>query len=196
MVFLFDSLCALALLVSTLLSWWMAAGAGAKARINLRFAAMMLAAFSAARILPSSSLAFDAALLLPSLAAAAIVLALTFPRLPPIWLSSTILVVGLADGLLASLQGAPALALSYQAGAALVLFAWGTSHFAENPRMALLSNLCAAALLSGAMAVMNVSLSAAMLFFAAFLLLAARASQAAVAEKRRQGSWLVGGEHA
>ena len=195
MAFLFDSLCAAVLFVAAILSWGMAESARLPARINLRFAAMMLAAFSAARTLPDSDLALDAALLLPCMAAAAAVLALTFPRRPPIWLACLILIIGLLDGLLASLQIVPALALSYQAGAALVLFAWGLSHFRENPHTALLANLSAASLLFGAMAVMNASLGAAMLFFASFLLLSTRASQVAIADQRRRGHWFVSGEH-
>lgn len=196
MVFLFDSLCAATLFVAAILSWSMAENARSNARINLRFAAVMLAAFSAARTLPGPDLALDAALLLPSLAAAAVFLALSFTRQAPIWLSCLILITGLADGLLAALQTVPALALSYQAGVALVLFAWSVSHFGESPRPALLANFSAVSLLFGAMAAMNESLSAAMLFFAAFLLLATRASQAAVVERSRSGRVFVSLEQA
>jgi len=191
MVFLFDSLCALALLFSAILSWWMAADSLPNARINLRFAAMMLAAFSAARGLPSSALALDAALLMPSLAAAAAFLALSFPRRVPVWLSCLILSAALAAGLLAALRAMPALAFGYQTSAAVALAVWGLSRFGESPYAAVLVNLGAASLLSGAMAAMNGSLSAAMLFFAAFLLLMIRALQAAVADKRGRDSVFV-----
>lgn len=196
MVFLFDSLCALALLFSAILSWWMAADSRPNARINLRFAAMILAVFSAARALPSSTLALDAALLMPSLAAAAAVLALSFPRRAPVWFSGLVLSAALATGLLAAFRAMPALALGYQTGAAVALAVWGLSRFGESPYATVLANLGAASLLLGAMAVMNGSLSAAMLFFAAFLLLMIRALQAAVADKCRRDSVFVSGARA
>jgi hypothetical protein len=196
MVFLFDSLCAAALFVAAILSWAMAYNMPAAARINLRFAALMLAGFSTARTLPSSTLVFDAALLTSSLATAAAVLALSFPRRAPVWISGLILSAALAAGLLAALRAMPALALGCQASAAVALAVWGLSRFGESPYATVLVNLGAASLLSGAMAVMNGSLSAAMLFFAAFLLLMIRALQAAVADRRRHDSVLVSGARA
>jgi hypothetical protein len=194
MAFLFDSLCAASLFVATILSWGMAANMQSGARVNLRFAAMMLAAFSAAPTLPNSDLAFDVALLTPSFAAAATILALSFPRRPPVWLSCLVLIAGLSAGLLAALQVMPVLALGYQVGAALAFFAWAMSRFGEKPHAAIMVSLSAMSLLFGAMAVMNASLGAAMLFFAAFLLLATRASQAAVVDQRQRGRLIVGGE--
>ena len=47
---------------------------------------MMFAALSAARTLPNADLAFDVALLTPGVAAVAAILALSFPRRPPVWL--------------------------------------------------------------------------------------------------------------
>jgi hypothetical protein len=195
MAFLFDSLCAASLFVATILSWGMADSARPAARTKLRFAAMMLAAFSAARTLPNSDLAFDVALLTPSLAAAAAILALSFPRRAAVWLSCLILLAGLLAGLLAALQKMPVVALGYQVGAALTFFAWAMSRFGEKPHAAILASLSATSLLFGAMAVMNASLGAAMLFFAAFLLLATRASQAAVADQRQRGRLVISGEH-
>ncbi|HEY2836043.1 MAG TPA: hypothetical protein VGI89_05690 [Rhizomicrobium sp.] len=186
----------MALLFSAILSWWMAAAGRPNARINLRFAAMMLAVFSAARALPSSALALDAALLMPSLAAAATVLALLLPRRGRVWLSCLILGAALAAGLLAALRAMPALALGYQSGAAVALSVWGLSRFGESPYASVLASLGAASLLFGAMAMMNGSLSAAMLFFAAFLPLMIRALQAAVADGRRRDSVFVSGARA
>jgi len=196
MVFLFDSLCAAALFFAAILSWGMARSAPAVARINFKFAALMFAGFSMVRALPNSTLAFDAALLTSSLATASAVLALSFPRRGPVWLFSLILSAALAAGLLAALRAMPALALGYQTGAAAVLSVWGLSRFGESPYASVLANLGAASLLFGAMAVMNGSLSAAMLFFAAFLLLAIRALQAAVVDKHRRDSVFVSGMRA
>lgn len=196
MAFLFDLLCAASLFLAAILSFGMADHTQPGARLNLRFAAMTLAALSAARFLPNSHLALDMALLTPSLAAAAATLALFFPRRPSFWLSCVILIAGLAGGLLAAVQRMPVLALGYQVGAALALFTWAMPRFGEKCNAAVPASLSACSLLLGAMAVMNASLGAAMLFFAAFLLLATRASQAAVADQRSRAPLFVSGERA
>ena len=196
MTHLFDSLCAVILFFSAILSWGMAEGARAAARLNIRFAAAMLAALSAARLMPNFALALDVALLTPCPAAATSFLALSFPRRASVLISCLFLAAGLAAGLLAAALDMPVLALGYQASIALVLFAWSLSRFGENPHAALLASLAAASLFLGAMAVMNASLSAAMLFFAALMPLVARASQAEIADPRRQARWLISGERA
>ena len=197
MVFLFDSLCAAVLLMSAILSGWVAGGAYPGARVNLRFAAMMMALCSAAPLMPSTGLALDVALVTPCLAASTAVLALSFPRRAALWLSCLLLVAGLVAGLLAALKQMPSLALGFQAGAALVLAAWCASRLEENPHAAILAGLGAASLFFGAMAVMNGTLDAAMMFFAVFLLLAARASKAAVVYRhRRQRQLLISGSQA
>ena len=95
----------------------------------------------------------------------------------------------MSAGLLAALQVVPVLALGYQVGVALVIFAWAMSRVgAEPPHAAILVSLGAVSLLFGAMAVMNGSLGAAMLFFAAFLLLAdPRLTSSGRRAKRRRG---------
>lgn len=196
MALLFDSLCAAAVLFSAILSWSMAGGACGHGRIHLRFSAAMLASLSAARLMPDSALALDVALLTPTLAAAASFLALAFSRRASIMVCGLILAAGLAAGLLAAALDMPALALGYQTVMAMALIAWGLSRSGETPHAAIIAVLGAAALLFGAMAVMNRSLDAAMLFFAAFMPLVARASQAAVADRRRLRGWLISGERA
>ena len=194
MVFLFDSLCAIILFVSGILSWWMAADTAPGARINLRFAAIVLTMLSAARVVPAGGLGLDVALLAPSLAAAAVALALCAPRRTAVWFSTLLLIAALAAGFMAALAAMPALALGYQSGAALVILVWSFSRLAAAPRAAISAALASLALLFGAMTVMDGALSAAMLLFAVFLLLATRASQHAIAEIRRPGHWLVSGE--
>ena len=196
MALLFDSLCAAALFIAAILAWEAAEKMPAAARLNLRFAALMLTGFSAARTFPNATLALDAALLTSSLATAASVLVLSFPRRAPFWISSLILLAAFAAGLLAALRTLPALALGYQAGAAAMLFAWSLPRLGENAYAAFLTILAAASLLFAAMTVMNGSLGAAMLFYATFLLLVTRASQTTVANRRRRGCLLVSGEHA
>jgi hypothetical protein len=196
MVFLFDSLCAAAILFSAILSWGMTENTRGHARIHLRFSAAMMASLSAVRLMPDSALALDLALLTPGLAAAASFLALAFSRRASIMVCGLIPAAGLAAGFLAVALDMPALALSYQTIMAMALIAWGLSRSAENPHAAIIAVLGAAALLFGAMAVMNRSLDAALLFFAAFMPLATRASEAAVADRRRLRSWLISGERA
>ena len=90
----------------------------------------------------------------------------------------------------------PVLAPAYQVGAALAMFGWALSRFRDGPYPAMLASLAATSLLFGAMTVMDRSLGQAMLFFAAFILLATRASQAAVAKARAPGRLLIGGKRA
>jgi hypothetical protein len=194
MVFLFDSLCAIILFASAILSWWMAADTAPEARINLRFAAFVLTMLSAARLVPAAALELDLALLAPSLAAAAVALALCAPRRCTVWFSSLALIAAMASGFMAALAAMPALALGYQVGAALVILAWSFSRLSDVPRAAFSAALASLALLLGAMTVMDGALSAAMLLFAVFLLLATRASQHAVADIRHPGNWRVSSE--
>ncbi|HXS05796.1 MAG TPA: hypothetical protein VN723_03335 [Rhizomicrobium sp.] len=196
MVFLFDSLCAAILFVAAILSWWMAEKTAPTARIHLRFAALMLAALSIARVMPSADLTYAVALVAPNLAVGASFLALSFPRRASLWLSCLILIAALAAGLIAALQRAPVLAPAYQAGAALAMFGWALSRFDERPYPAMLAGLAATSLLFGAMTIMDRSLGQAMLFLAAFILLTTRASQTAIEEARAPGRLLIGGKRA
>ena len=103
MVFLFDSLCAAILFLAAILSWWVAEETAPAARIHLLFAALMLAALSVARVMPSSGLTYAVALVTPNLAAGASILALSFPRRFALAFR-LVLIAGLAVGLLAALQ--------------------------------------------------------------------------------------------
>ena len=194
MAVLFDSLCAIILFSSGILSWWMAEETAPAARINLRFAGAVLMPLSAARLIPDADLGLDVALLTPCLAAAGVALALCVSRRPAIWFSCLVLIAALTAGLSAALMPMPALAPGYQAGTALAILVWSISRMDDAPRAAFPASLASLALLSGAMSVMDGALGAAMLLFAVFLLLATRASQNTVAQTRRPGRWLVSGE--
>ncbi|HEV7959389.1 MAG TPA: hypothetical protein VGP01_00040 [Rhizomicrobium sp.] len=197
MAFSFDSLCALLLLAVTMASWRMARGLRAGVRVHLRFAAVLLAALAAALLVPAPGLGFTVALLTASLGAAALALALSFPRrAPPIWLSSVALAAALAVSLFAALAATPLPALACQAVAAAAILAAGLSRVAENPRWGLLVAAGAVALFFGGMTLMADGLDQAALFFAASLGLLTRASQKPVADSDARVELLVGGKRA
>ena len=77
---------------------------------------------------------------------------------------------------------------------ALAMFGWALSRFQDDPHPAMLGSFAATSLLFGAMTIMDRSLGQAMLFFAAFILLATRASQTAIAKPRAHGRALISGE--
>lgn len=172
----------------------MARGLRVSARVHLRFAAVLLAAWAAALLMPAPGLGFAVALLAATLATAAKGLALSFPRAtqPPIWLSSVALALTLAASLFAALGANPFAALACQTIAAAAILAVGLSRFAENPRWSCLVIAGAAALFLGSMALMADGLGQAALFFAAGLGLLTRASQKPVAEIDARVELLVG----
>ena len=175
----------------------MARGLRACVRVHLRFAAVLLAALAAALLVPAPGLGFTVALLAASLAAAALALAVSFPRrAPPIWLSSVALAVALAMSLFAALAATPFVALACQALAAVAILAAALSRVTENPRWGLLVAAGAAALFFGGMALMVDGLDQAALFLAAALGLLTRASQKPVAEVDARVELLVGGKRA
>ncbi len=186
------------LLAVTMASWRMARGLRVSPRVHLRFAAVLLAAWAAALLMPAPGLGFTVALLAAGLASAALALALSFPRAtqPPIWLSSITLALSLAASLFASLAAIPLPALACQALAAAAILAVGLSRFTENPRWGFLVVAGAVALFLGGMALMAEGLGQAALFFAAALGLLTRASQKPVAEIDARVELLVGGKRA
>jgi hypothetical protein len=196
MAFSFDSLCAGVLFAAAILSWRLTKDVRSGARVNLRFAAILLAALSASLMVPAAGLGFTVALLSPTLAAAALALALCFSRNAPIWFSSLALILALAAGLIAALVSSPAIALAYQAVAAGAIFVSAFSRLGENPRSGFLASAGATCLFLGAMTLMNAALGEAALFFAASLLLLTRASQAPVEEKRGHTRFFVSGKRA
>lgn len=196
MVFSFDSFCAGLLFAAAILSWRMTREMRSSARLNLRFAAILLAALAASLVAPAAGLGSTVALLSPTLAAAALTLALCFSRNAPVWFSSFALILALAAGLIAALESVAAIALAYQAVAAGAIFLSAFSRLGENPRSGFLASAGAICLFLGAMTLMDMALGEAALFFAASLLLLTRASQAPVAEKRGPARFFVSGKRA
>jgi hypothetical protein len=196
MAFSFDSVCAGLLFAAAIVSWRMTRDVCSGTRLNLRFATILLAALAASLVVPTAGLGFAVALLSPTLAAAALALALCFSRSAPIWFSSLALILALATGLIAALVSSPAIALAYQAMAAGAIFISAFSRLGENPRSGFLASAGATCLFLGAMTLMNAALGQAALFFAASLLLLTRALQAPVAEKRGHTRLFVSGKRA
>ena len=195
MAFLSDSVLAFILFAAAMLSWRMVRATPSSARINLRFAATLMAALAVARLAPDSDLVPAVAHLVCGLAAVAAMLAYCFPRRAPSGLSAAMLVLALAIGMAAMLSPrAAALAPACQAGAALVILASASSRFYDSPRSSLLGAVGAFCLFLGAMAMLHGSRDAAMLFFTMTLLGIGRALQIPVAEARRRWLPVVSGE--
>ncbi len=171
----------------SVLSFFLARGFKPSVRLNLRFAAMLLAALAVAAPLPR--VGDVAALMVLPLASAALSLAALarFARRAPPLAASLALAGSLACGIGAALTGAPmlaafpaVLAALLIAGAALQDFAW-------------VAALCGVALLAGISAFLREGAGAGLLLFAAAALLGLSRSVFAVEQSRdtRLGS-LIG----
>ena len=168
----------------------------AQARIPLRFAAVLLAAFAASLTVPAPGLAFNVMLLTACVAGVALALAFCFRQGAPQWLSATALAVAFATGLTASLAAVPLLAFAPVAAAGAYILSTCPSRMRDNLRVGLAAMLGAAALLLGSLAMMDGGLAQAALFFAAALGLVTRALQKPVEDPDARIELLVGGKRA
>ena len=197
MVFSFDSLAALLLLAVGIGSWRAARGLRASIRIYLRFAAVLLAALAASMPVPAPDLAFTVLLLTSGAASVALALAFCFPRrVPPPWLSATVLAAAFATGLIASLAALPLLAFVPAGAAAAYMVSGCVSRVKENLRAGFAALLGTASLALGALAMMDDGLIPASLFYAAALALVTRALQKPVEGPQARIELLVGAERA
>jgi hypothetical protein len=192
----FDFLGGLVLLAVSIWSWWMARGMRAQARIPLRFAAVLLAAFAASLAVPAPGLAFNVMLLTAGVAGVALALAFCFRQGAPQWLSATALAAAFATGLIASLAAMPLLAFAAVAAAGVYILSACPSRARDNLRGGLAAMLGAAALLLGSLAMLDGGLAQVALFFAAALGLVARALQKPVEDPDARIELLVGGKRA
>jgi hypothetical protein len=192
----FDLLGALVLLAVSIWSWRMARGLRAQARIPLRFAAVLLAAFAASLAVPAPGLAFNVMLLTAGVAGVALALAFCFRQGAPQWLSTTALAVAFATGLIASLAAMPLLAFAGVAAAGAYILSACPSRARDNLRAGLGAMLGAAALLLGSLAMLDGGLAQAALFFAAALGLVTRALQKPVEDPDARIELLVSGKRA
>ena len=194
MVALTDSLFAGILFGATLVTWRLMQHGRPAACANLRFAAMLVAAFAVSLVVPVPGLALAVALLVSSVTSALYLLAMFFPEEAPPWVSALLLFFAVAIGFFAMLAQLPAMTAAGQALASAILFAAALSHLAENPRAGLLAGASAISTFLGAMVLMSDATRGLVLFFAASLLLFARASQQAVAAGPVHGRFAIGGE--
>jgi hypothetical protein len=184
MAFVFDSLAVLLLFAVCVGAWLLAARARVACRVNIRFAAMLFAALAAARALgilrpEFSALAPAVAMIAASLGTTALALALfafLARPLPPL-AASLALGLALGAGLAAALSGAPAYALVCQIVSVSLTMAAGLGAFAGGLFRPALALLAAVSLLCGGFVLMDGAINLALLFFAAGLIGAARASQ-------------------
>lgn len=174
----------------------MAQGLRAQARIPLRFAAVLLAAFAASLAVPAPGLAFNVMLLTACVAAVALALAFCFRQGAPQWLSATALAVAFATGLIASLAAMPLLAFAGVAAAGAYILSACPSRARDNLRAGLGAMLGAAAMLLGSLAMLDGGLAQVALFFAAALGLVTRALQKPVEDPDARIELLVGGKRA
>ncbi|HXL70763.1 MAG TPA: hypothetical protein VN935_05935 [Rhizomicrobium sp.] len=192
----FDLLGALVLLAVSVWSWRMARGLRAQARIPLRFAAVLLAAFAASLAVPAPGLAFNVILLTAGVAGVALALAFCFRHGAPQWLSATALAVAFVTGLIASLAAMPLLAFAAVAAACAYILSACPLRARGNLRAGLAAMLGATALFLGSLAMLDGGLAQVALFFAAALGLVTRALQKPVEDPDARIELLVGGKRA
>jgi len=160
------------------LSWFLARGFKPSVRLNLRFAAMLLASLAVAA--PVAQVGDVAALAVLPLACAALTLAALarFARRAPPLAASLALAVSLACGLGAALTGAPMLAAFPAAFAALLIAGAALQDFAW------IAALSGVALLAGVSAFVREGSGTGLLLFAAAALLGLSRSAFAVEQSR------------
>jgi len=174
----------------------MARGLRAQARIPLRFAAVLLAAFAASLAVPAPGLAFNVILLTAGVAGVALALAFCFRHGAPQWLSATALAVAFVTGLIASLAAMPLLAFAAVAAACAYILSACPLRARGNLRAGLAAMLGATALFLGSLAMLDGGLAQVALFFAAALGLVTRALQKPVEDPDARIELLVGGKRA
>jgi hypothetical protein len=192
----FDSLSVLLLFAASIAAWWLSATSRASARIQIRFSAILFCALAAACVLGWFGLAALApvvALLALSLGGVALALglfaALTRP-VPPM-AAALGLMLALFAGLAAALAAVPAYALFAALLALSLPAAISLSVLVLAPGRSLLVLGAVLSLLAGGFALMGGALFVSLLFFAAGLIAAGRASQAGVETRRQLKAWPV-----
>lgn len=195
MAFSFDSVvCSLPLLGAAAFAWNAAPPTRAGVRLNLRFAAVLLAAMGAAAfcVLLSPDFAgvdFAVACLAAALGSAALAVCVFahLSRPPPPFAAGLALCAGLAAGLAASLTGQGAFALAAIFLSSALMLALGFGCLSRTPRIAIQTILGGTSLMGGGMALMQNALCPSLLFFAAGLMGLACASQPRVESQAGDG---------
>jgi len=159
----FDSLqwlCALALFAASVGAWWMTGSLPVRARLYLRFAAVLLAAVAASVPLGISN---ETALFLLPLAGASLMIA-ALTRLP-VLVATLVLVASLIGGIGAMLWNLPMLALTLVMIASLAIIA------ASLQDAAILAGLAGVALLASSLTLLEQGAGNGFLLFAAAALI-------------------------
>jgi hypothetical protein len=196
MAFAFDSLSALLLFCASIVAWWLSAACRASVRIPIRFAAILFAALAAACALGwfgFPALARVVALIALSLGGTALALGLfaALARPVPPMAAALGLMLALFAGLAAALAAIPAYALGAAMLALSLLAAMSLSGFFLAPLRASLVLGAGCSLIAGGLTLMGGALSISLLFFAAGLIAAGRASQPGVEARRQREEWPV-----
>jgi hypothetical protein len=155
-----DTAAAVALFAAGAAAWWMTGAMPARARLYLRFAAVLLAAVAASVPLGLSN---EAALFLLPLASASLMIAALarFAAPAPVFVSSVALIASLAGGLGAMLLNVPMVALIPVIVAGLAIIAVGLQ------AMSAMACLAAIALLGSGLALLEQGAGSGFLLFAA-----------------------------
>ena len=186
-----DSLAALTLFLSAIAAWWQSRGARAAARLPLRFAAVLFAAFAVSW----SVVLFGFPDLMPavgmmalSLGGAALAMALfaALGRPLPVVTSLLGLMLALIAALAAPLAGSPIYALSAALIAGLLVLGMSVSRFAAAPRRALLTISVMLALVLGGFTMLADAWMATLLLFSAALIGAGRSSQPVIEQGQQR----------
>ena len=178
----FDSLAAFLLFAACVMAWLLAAEARLPSRVNIRFAAMLLAALAAAR-LPGLALS-EWSVLGPAVALIVVPLASTLLALGlfaflvrpvPVGAAASGLGLSLAAGLAAALSGVPAYAALCPIGGGFLIAAavFRDAGAARASWSSLAGLLAALSLLCGGFALMDGAIDLAEMFLAATLIGAA-----------------------
>jgi len=194
MAFAFDSLSALLLFCAGITAWRLSAASRASARFPIRFAAILFAALAAACALGwfgFPALAPVVALLALSLGGTALALGLfaALARPVPPMAAALGLMLALFAGLAAALAAVPAYALGAAMLALSLLSAMSLSGFFLKPLRASLVLGASCSVIAGGLALLGGALSISLLFFAAGLIAAGRASQPGVEARRQREDW-------
>ncbi len=185
----FDSLAALTLFLSAIAVWWLSRDARAPARIPLRFATVLLAAFAVAwglGLFGFPELMPVVAMMALSLGGAAMALSLfaALGRPLPVLASVLGLMLALFSALAAPLAGSPLYALACVFIAGLLVIGMSISKFAGVPGRALLAMGAMLALVIGGFTMLEGAWMPTLLLFAAGLIGAARASELGVESRQ------------
>ncbi|MGH6828401.1 MAG: hypothetical protein ACREFW_05785 [Rhizomicrobium sp.] len=191
----FDSLAALTLLATSVGTWYAAGRIRAGIRVNLRFAALMLAAFAVASLVPRPALSLATGWLLLDLGATALAVSICFAGCAPVWLASIAFTLAFVSGI-ASVLSAPLAGFLFQAVADAAILATSMRRARSTSWRSLFSTAGALSLLFGSCVLLDARAGLACLFLAVAQALFARALKPSVVNFKAAGDLPIGGKRA